>query len=96
MRSLLDGTMAIVCVCFVSSPSEQELIQQSRYCYKSDVVCWVTQLVVDAAMRQRYIATSILTHIKFHAWFASVDVVGVVSSHPVTCRTVATLARKLD
>ncbi|KAI0085069.1 hypothetical protein BDY19DRAFT_967885 [Irpex rosettiformis] len=64
----------------------------TRWKYGEHVVCWVTQLVVDANMRRRYIATGLLRHITMHAWFMSASLIGVVSSHPATCRAVAKLA----
>ena len=45
-------------------------------------VGWVTQLVVDTAVRQRYVATQLLQTLKRHAIFQDVTTVGLVSSHP--------------
>ncbi|KAI0089838.1 hypothetical protein BDY19DRAFT_889007 [Irpex rosettiformis] len=64
----------------------------TQWKYGEHVVCWVTQLVVDINMRQRYIATSLLQHISMHAWFISATIIGLVSSHPAACHAVAKLA----
>lgn len=46
------------------------------------VVGWVTQLVVDVAVRKRYIATHLLQTLKSHPLFYNVTAIGLVSSHP--------------
>jgi hypothetical protein len=58
-------------------------------------VGWVTQLVVDKQVHQHYIATQLLQCLKFHALFSDVDIVGLVSSHPAACNTLAKFAGKL-
>jgi hypothetical protein len=50
--------------------------------YYVGVVGWVTQLVVDAAVRRRYIATHLLQTLKSHQLFYNVTAIGLVSSHP--------------
>ncbi|KAI0737885.1 hypothetical protein C8Q80DRAFT_1222624 [Daedaleopsis nitida] len=54
----------------------------------SDVVGWVTQLVVRADMRRQHIATDLLRRLKLHRWFANVTMLGVASSHPAACHAV--------
>ncbi|OCH85089.1 hypothetical protein OBBRIDRAFT_342511 [Obba rivulosa] len=56
---------------------------------EGETVAWVTQLVVHTDHRRQYIATSLLARLKEHALFTPARFVGVVSSHPVTCHTVA-------
>ncbi|KAG2142816.1 uncharacterized protein EDB93DRAFT_1088480 [Suillus bovinus] len=55
-------------------------------------VGWVTQLVVDKAVRQHYIATQLLQTLKFHTLFSSVNIVGPASSHPAACNVLAKYA----
>lgn len=62
--------------------------------HTSDLVGWVTQLVVDKSVRRRYIATSLLQTLKSHKLFASVTAVGLVSSHPAACNVLAKYACK--
>jgi len=58
------------------------------------VVGWITQLVVAADMRKRYIATQLLQTLKENVLFQNVTAVGLVSSHPVACYVLAKYARK--
>lgn len=55
-------------------------------------VGWVTQLVVHKAVHRRYIATQLLQALKFHALFSDVNIVGLASSHPVSCNALAKYA----
>jgi hypothetical protein len=58
------------------------------------VVGWITQLVVDASVRQHYIATHLLQTLKTHPLFIDVTTVGLVSSHPAACDALAEYAHK--
>jgi hypothetical protein len=58
------------------------------------VVGWITQLVVDASVHQRYIATHLLQTLKTHPLFINVTTVGLVSSHPTACDALAKYTRK--
>ncbi|KAG2147806.1 uncharacterized protein EDB93DRAFT_1240545 [Suillus bovinus] len=60
--------------------------------YSKHKVGWVTQLVVDKAVRQCYIATQLLQTLKFHTLFSSVNIVGLASSHPAACNALAKYA----
>ncbi|KAG1882072.1 hypothetical protein F4604DRAFT_1577611 [Suillus subluteus] len=60
--------------------------------YGENKVGWVTQLVVDEAVRQRYITTHLLQTLKCHALFSHVNVVGLISSHPTACNALAKYA----
>ncbi|KAN0111754.1 hypothetical protein V8E52_008134 [Russula decolorans] len=53
--------------------------------FNGGVVGWVTQLVVDASFRKRYIATLLLQTLKTHPLFYNITAIGLVSSHPVAC-----------
>ncbi|KAG2081373.1 hypothetical protein BD769DRAFT_1377506 [Suillus cothurnatus] len=53
---------------------------------------WVTQLVVDEQVHQRYIVTQLLQSLKLHVLFSRVDIVGLVSSHPTACNALAKYA----
>ncbi|KAG2134010.1 hypothetical protein BD769DRAFT_1627403 [Suillus cothurnatus] len=53
---------------------------------------WVTQLVVDEQVHQRYIVTQLLQSLKLHVLFSHVDIVGLVSSHPAACNALAKYA----
>jgi len=46
------------------------------------VVGWVTQLVVDASVRRRHIATDLLRTLKTHDLFRDINAIGLASSHP--------------
>ena len=63
--------------------------------HTSELVGWVTQLVVDKSARRRYIATQLLQTLKSHTPFASAMTVGIVSSHPAACNVLAKYACKL-
>jgi len=58
----------------------------------SELVGWVTQLVVDKSFRRRYIATQLLQTLKSNPLFASATVVGLASSHPAACNVLAKYA----
>jgi hypothetical protein len=58
------------------------------------VVGWVTQLVVDASFRKRYIATLLLQTLKTHPLFYNITAIGLVSSHPVACGALSKYASK--
>jgi hypothetical protein len=60
----------------------------------SVVVGWITQLVVDKTVRQRYIATQLLQVLKAHPLFTSISIIGLVSSHPAACNALAKYAGK--
>jgi hypothetical protein len=87
MHLLLCGAMAKKEVAIL------QFLQNS--CSDFIQVGWVTQLVVDKQVCQRYIATQLLQCLKFHALFSDVDIVGLVSSHPAACNTLAKYAGKL-
>lgn len=59
-----------------------------------DSVAWVTQLVVHARHRRRYIATGMLSSIKGTKWFRSIGIVGIASSNAASCNTLAKLVRE--
>ncbi|KAI0682753.1 hypothetical protein BC835DRAFT_1424040 [Cytidiella melzeri] len=90
-QCLSDPENTVLSMRFINS----ELVSHAfatRWYYQEHVICWVTQLVVDVNMRQRYITTSILRHITDHAWFLPASIISLVSSHPAACRAVAKLA----
>ncbi|TCD69769.1 hypothetical protein EIP91_006305 [Steccherinum ochraceum] len=58
-----------------------------------DVVGWISQLVVDKEYRRRGVATTLVASLKEASLFAKVTVVGVASSHPVTCYVVSKLGQ---
>ncbi|KAG1777586.1 hypothetical protein EV702DRAFT_1197205 [Suillus placidus] len=60
--------------------------------YGQTKVGWVTQLVVDEQVHQRYIATQLLQAFKFHTLFFGVNIVGLVLSHPAACNALAKYA----
>ena len=55
---------------------------------------WVTQLVIDALVRKRYIATQLLQTLKTHPLFSNVTAVGLVSSHPAARDALSKYASK--
>jgi len=65
------------------------------FMFSTGVVGWITQLVVDATARKRYIATQLLQTLKLHPLFCNVTTVGLVSSHPAACYALAKYACKL-
>ena len=58
------------------------------------VVGWVTQLVVHASVRRRYIATQLLQTLKTHPLFYDITAIGLVSSHPAACNALSKYASK--
>ncbi|KAG2747358.1 hypothetical protein P692DRAFT_20935657 [Suillus brevipes Sb2] len=64
----------------------------SMWDYGENKIGWVTQLVVDEAVRQRYVATQLLQTLKVHAPFSRINIVGLVSSHPAACNALAKYA----
>ncbi|KAG1847646.1 hypothetical protein DFJ58DRAFT_663154 [Suillus subalutaceus] len=60
--------------------------------YGENKVGWVTQLVVDEAVRQCYITTHLLQTLKCHALFSRVNIVGLISSHPAACNALVKYA----
>lgn len=64
----------------------------SMWDYGENKIGWVTQLVVDEAVRQRYIATQLLQTLKVHAPFSRISIIGLVSSHPAACNALAKYA----
>jgi hypothetical protein len=58
------------------------------------VVGWVTQLVVDASVRKRYIATLLLQTLKIHPLFYDITAIGLVSSHLAACNALSKYASK--
>ncbi|KAG1746511.1 hypothetical protein EDB19DRAFT_1894246 [Suillus lakei] len=64
----------------------------SMWDYGENKIGWVTQLVVDEAVRQRYVATQLLQTLKVHAPFSHINIVGLVSSHPAACNALAKYA----
>ena len=65
-----------------------------RLMVSTGVVGWVTQLVVDAGVRKRYIATSLLQTLKIHPLFCDITAIGLVSSHPAACDALSKYASK--
>ncbi|KAG2034199.1 hypothetical protein BDR03DRAFT_965754 [Suillus americanus] len=61
----------------------------SMWDYGENRVGWVTQLVVEEAVRQRYVATQLLQTLKVHASFSRINIIGLVSSHPAACNALA-------
>jgi hypothetical protein len=58
------------------------------------VVGWVTQLVVDASFRRRYIATQLIQILKTHPLFCNITAIGLVSSQPAACNALSKYASK--
>ncbi|KAF8812722.1 hypothetical protein BYT27DRAFT_6406453 [Phlegmacium glaucopus] len=57
--------------------------------YEGGVVGWVTQLVVDATVRRRYIATQLVQTLKTHELFRDITAIGLASSHPASVNALA-------
>lgn len=66
----------------------------TRPMISTGVVGWVTQLVVDASDRERYIATLLLQTLKIHPLFHDITAIGLVSSHPAACNALFKYASK--
>ena len=66
----------------------------TRLMISTGVVGWVTQLVVDASIRKRYIATLLLQTLKIHPLFYDITAIGLVSSHPAACSALSKYASK--
>ncbi|KAG1789109.1 hypothetical protein EV424DRAFT_1624709 [Suillus variegatus] len=82
---------SVLLTCYIQvDPLESERPQLYGHAFAT--VGWVTQLVVDAAVRQRYIATHLLQTLKCHALFSCVNIVGLVSSHPAACNALTKYA----
>lgn len=60
-----------------------------RWKYGDQIVCWVTQLVVDRNYRQRGLATSLLKELVQD----DDDIYGIVSSHAAACLAAANAYR---
>ena len=58
------------------------------------VVGWITQLVVDASIRKRYVATRLLQTLKDHPLFYDITAIGLGSSHPAACDALAKYTSK--
>jgi len=86
----LDCTVLVTCLW------EEKLIGHAfatTWDCENDTVGWVTQLVVDSKWRRRHVATNLIRQLRNHVpLLASVTIVGVASSHPVTCGVVAKFA----
>lgn len=52
-------------------------------------VLWITQLVVDATVRKRGIATQLLRTLKQHSMLNDITAVGLASSHPASVTALA-------
>lgn len=57
-----------------------------------DVVGWVTQLVVLEKHRRKKIATNLLRCLTENKWYSGITILGIASSHPVSCKALANLA----
>ncbi|KAG1792604.1 uncharacterized protein HD556DRAFT_1239177 [Suillus plorans] len=92
-----ENTVLVTCHLQVD-PSESECPKlcghafASMWNYGENKIGWVTQLVVDEAVRQRYVATQLLQTLKVHAPFSRINIVGLVSSHPAACNALAKYA----
>ncbi|TBU38820.1 hypothetical protein BD309DRAFT_873564 [Dichomitus squalens] len=67
---------------------EEQLVGHAfatKWACGTDIVGWITQLVVVVNERRKYIATSLLQALKDTDWFAGIAMMGVVSSQPATC-----------
>ncbi|EPQ52659.1 hypothetical protein GLOTRDRAFT_46421 [Gloeophyllum trabeum ATCC 11539] len=53
---------------------------------------WIAQLVVHESFRRRWIATSLLQALKEHPLFKTINVIGLVSSHPASCNALVKYA----
>ncbi|KAG1885931.1 uncharacterized protein F5891DRAFT_968999 [Suillus fuscotomentosus] len=95
--SHLESSVLVTCYIQVG-PLESEHPQlyghtfSTVWDYGENKVGWVTQLVVDAAVRQRYIATHLLQTLKCHSLFSHVNIVGLVLSHPAACNALVKYA----
>lgn len=58
-------------------------------------VAWVTQLVVDQSVRERYITTQLLQTFKLHELFNDITAIGLASSHPASVNAHSKYACKL-
>lgn len=73
-------------------------VLHSSYCqftlltYVLGKVGWITQLVVDAHQRRRYIATSLLQQLKGFSHLRGITAIGIMSSHPAACQALTKYA----
>ncbi|KAJ3542325.1 hypothetical protein NM688_g5979 [Phlebia brevispora] len=75
---------------------DDQLVGQAfvtKWKYRNEIVVWVTQLVVHSQYRRRHIATGMLGSIRSTEWFRPVTIIGIASTHPAACNTLANLAR---
>lgn len=56
-----------------------------RWMHNGKTICWITQLVVHKAYRERGLARSLLTSLRQD----TDDIFGVISSHPFACLAAA-------
>ncbi|EMD35925.1 hypothetical protein CERSUDRAFT_156662 [Gelatoporia subvermispora B] len=78
-----------VLVKFVQDDEPRGHVFATAWDCDDETVGWITQLVVHRDHRRQYIATGLLAQLKMHPLIAPARFVGVLSSHPVTCHTVA-------
>ncbi|KAF8548633.1 hypothetical protein OG21DRAFT_1479135 [Imleria badia] len=89
LLTALKDTVLVVCY------NRDELVGHAfatAWDYESGRVGWVTQLVVNVHLRNRYIATSLLQMLKQSSPFVGTTAVGLVSSHPAACHALAKYA----
>jgi len=92
---LTDLNNTVLVVCYQRNPrdvTQLELVGHAfatAWDYEKGRVGWVTQLVVDVRLRNRYIATSLLQMLKRSSSFDGIMAIGLVSSHPAACHALA-------
>jgi GNAT superfamily N-acetyltransferase len=90
-QSVSDAERSIVALCYVDDKLRGHVFA-TVWNSESDLVGWITQLVVHKDFRRRGIATRLMETLKSHRLLANVSIVGLASSHPATCSVLAKYA----